>query len=215
MRNTALSAILVALCSCGGGGGAGSSGGESGATGGSGGGAGLGGGAGGAAALSLQFYSNQNLQAYLDSAGTYTNVYPESIAVFGGAPTQAGYSWSFVLGPGLPNTVTVDPVSGVFGGTLPSNFVIGPPGSADGSTYVYDLTVTVSDGASRVSSVPGQMRVFISPCNSTPPYGSARSCAGQPSSGGSITPPFPQGPPVQLAYDSNSQQYPFDLTYPT
>jgi hypothetical protein len=107
--------------------------------------------------------------------------------------------------------VTVDPVTGVFGGTLPANFVIGPPGTADGSAYIYDLTVTVSDGASSVSSAPGQMRVFISPCNSA--YG-ARTCSGLPSSGGSITPPYPKGPPFQLAYDANTQQYPFDLTYP-
>jgi hypothetical protein len=217
MRHTVLPAIFVALCSCGGGNGAGGSGGQDAASGGSGGsaGAGLGGGSGGgSAASSLQLYANQNLQAFVDSAGTYTNVYPESIAVYGGAPAQAGYRWSCVLGPGLPSTVTVDPVTGLFGGTLPSNFVIGPPGTADGATYIYDLTVTVSDGTSSVSSAPGQMRVFISPCNSTPPYGSARSCAGQPSNGGSITPPSPQGPPIQLAYDANTQQVPFDLTYP-
>src|SRR5260370_4727439 len=104
--------------------------------------AGGGGGAGlRTVSIPLRLASLYDLTAFVDSQGTYTNVYHIRIGAYGGAPTTSGYSWSVTLGAGLPSTITVDPMTGLVGGTLPSTFVPGPPGVQAGpGTYAYDMT---------------------------------------------------------------------------
>lgn len=195
-RNRAALLSVVFISACGGGGGTagGTGGGAGGGAGGlSGGGAAGGGAAGGAAgsAVPLQIYGNYNLAAFVDAQGPYSNVQHTRIAAFGGSPDPAvGYSWTYVLGAGLPTTVAVDPNTGLLQGTLSSSFTPGPPGMADGAFTIYPLTVTVSDGLSSVSSADGGLRVFVQQCNST--SNGAYDC-GQDGVGAT---PYPQGPPL-------------------
>jgi hypothetical protein len=194
---TLLPAFLAfAIMACGGGGSSGAGGG------------GGGGGGGATGSGPLSFYQNYNLVAYVDVQGTFTNVQRERISAFGGVPGAAGYTWSRTLGAGLPSTITIDAATGLLGGTLPSNFAPGAPGvSAGGGTYYYDLTVTVSDGTSSISSAPGAIRLFVYPCNSLVGGSNAWSC-----SGGIGHTPYPYGSPWQ-AGDGFSAGTPLDITW--
>lgn len=190
--------LLLVVClvlGCGGGGATpGTSSGGMGGTGqGAAGGSGASGGSGGSSgsAIRLQIDANYNLAAFVDSQGPYSNVQHARIAAFGGSPDPAvGYSWTYVLGDGLPATIAVDPNTGLFQGTISSSFTPGPPGLADGASTIYPLTVTVSDGVSSVSSATGGIRVFVQQCFST--SNGAYNC-GQDGVGAT---PYPQGPPL-------------------
>src|SRR3569623_789439 len=121
-------ALMMALMACG------SSGKKVPPTGDGGGDAGSGTGGG----VPLTVTGGYNLQGFVDSTGPYSNLYSDRIDVYGGSPTAAGYTWSIVLGPGLPDTVTIDPATGGLNGTLAANFVPGPPCRADFPYTIYD-----------------------------------------------------------------------------
>lgn len=160
-------------------------------------------------AVPLTFPSNYDLQGFVDTTGPYSNLYTDRFDVYGGSPTPAGYTWSIALGPGVPDTVTVDSATGVFGGTLASNFTPGPPGTTAPPYTYYDVTVTVSDGTSSVSSPAGGVRLRIRDCNSN--LNGSLDCSGEPNYGFGRTPPHPQGPPILAAFAMGAtQQNPYE-----
>ena len=160
------------------------------------GGSGASGGLGGSSAstIRLQIDANYNLAAFVDSQGPYSNVqHCTRISAFGGSPDPAvGYSWTYVLGDGLPATIAIDPNTGLFQGTISSSFAPGPPGVADGASTIYPPDRhRCSDGVSSVSSAAGGIRVFVQQCFST--SNGAYNC-GQ--DGVERLMPYPQGPPL-------------------
>jgi len=153
--------------------------------------------------IPLGFDSFYNLTAFVDVGGGNTNVAHIRVGAQGGAPTDAGFTWSVTLDAGIPSTVTIDPKTGVMSGTLPSTFVPGPPGVQAGpGQYAYALTVTVSDGNRSYTSNPGDIRLFISQCNSNALPGSCSA----------FGPPDPYGAPL-LAGGLSTSAAPFDIIY--
>jgi len=146
---------------------------------------------GGGSGLALQFAASYNLGAFVDlNGGTLTNVHHTRIAAFGGSPqSPSGYTWTYSLGAGLPTTISIDSSTGLIQGTFPPDFILGPPGVCVTSAQcTYDLTVTVSDGSTSVSSATGDIRLIVQLCNSA---GGNWTCGGAATSG-----PYPQGQPV-------------------
>lgn len=181
----------LALAACGGGGGGTSTGGS-------------GGGGAGANPIPLSFDGYADFRAYVDSAGVETNVSHARVAVFGGDPGAAGYTFTLERGAGVPSTVTLDPATGVIGGTPGNGFVPGSPGVlVPPATYAYDLTVKVSDGTTTITSPAGAFRLFVTPCNSS----------AAPWSCGSSTPPYPQGPPDTTNFGAWTSATPLDVAY--